>query len=74
MDEAQNPMKLQSQNCEVKVCYSSNSSSPPPKRAFRLKARAESPKTIIKPIMMICANHWGEEMAIEKAMLQKLTK
>jgi len=74
MDRARSPAKLPSSPCEVEDYCSGDSSSPSLKKTFRLEIEAECSKTIVMPVMTIGTNNLEEEMAIMKAMLERLVK
>jgi len=59
---------------EVECHYSSGSSLPSLKGAFQSNIEAKSPKIPIMLAMAIGTNNWKEEIAIMKAMLEKLNK
>jgi len=74
MDKVQGPAKLSTPPCEVEDYYSSDSSSPSPKQVFQSETEVESSKAVVMPVMTIGTNNLKEEMAVMKAMLERLVK
>jgi len=73
MGEIQN-VQLQSPTCEVEDYYSSNSSSPSPKRGRMSEIEVEFAKTVVMPAMMTGTTTLREEMVNMKVILEKLTR
>jgi len=71
MDRAESHMKLPTSLGKVKDYYSSDSSSPSCKQAFRSEIEFESAKPIVMLVITTSTNNLEEEMAAMKAMLER---